>query len=216
VIARAAQAGLLLCRACGQLNRPCTLGVAREGEVAPDHMACSRCGSSLYGRKPASLARSWAFLTAASILYIPANLLPVMRSGSLFGSSSDTIMSGVRYLWQAGDWLIAAVIFIASIVFPGAKLAALWVLLATAGQRSLWKLRPRTRIYRTLEVIGRWSMTDIFVAGVVTALVQFKTIGIVTPGPGALAFAAVVLLTMFASMSFDPRLMWDPVEDAHD
>jgi paraquat-inducible protein A len=199
----AARAGLLACDACGQLNR------------APG-AACARCGASLHFRKPHSFARSWAFLVAACVLYIPANLMPVLESGSLFGSTSDTILSGVRYLWQSGDWLIAAVIFIASIVFPGAKLAALWMLLATSGQRSLWKLRLRTRIYRTLEVIGRWSMTDIFVAAIVTALVQFKTVGEVTPGPGALAFAAVVLLTMFASMSFDPRLMWDPLENAHD
>ena len=199
----AARAGLLVCDACGQLNR------------APGD-ACARCGAGLHLRKPHSFARSWAFLVSACVLYIPANLMPVLESDSLFGSSSDTIMSGVRYLWHSGDFLIAAVIFIASIVFPGAKLAALWVLLATAGQGSGWKLRSRTRVYRTLEVIGRWSMTDIFVAAIVTALVQFKTIGIVTPGPGALAFAAVVLLTMFASMSFDPRLMWDPVENAHD
>jgi paraquat-inducible protein A len=208
----AARAGFLVCDACGQLNR----GAQINKESDPLFAQCARCGAGLHWRKPHSFTRSWAFLIAACVLYIPANLMPVLESGSLFGSSSDTIMSGVRYLWQAGDWLIAAVIFIASIVFPGAKLAALWVLLATVGQRSLWKLRTRTRVYRTLEVIGRWSMTDIFVAGVVTALVQFKTVGVVTPGPGALAFAAVVLLTMFASISFDPRLMWDPAESAHD
>jgi paraquat-inducible protein A len=199
----AARAGFLVCDACGQLNR------------APGE-ACARCDASLHFRKPHSFARAWSFLIAACVLYIPANLMPVLESESLFGSTSDTILSGVRFLWQSGDWLIAAVIFIASIVFPGAKLAALWVLLATAGQGSSWRVKGRTRIYRMLEVIGRWSMTDIFVAAMVTALVQFKTVGEVSPGPGALAFAAVVLLTMFASMSFDPRLIWDPLEKAHD
>ncbi len=217
MIARATQTGLLSCQACGQLNRACALGpeVAKKGEVPPDHMACSRCGSSLYWRKPASLARSWAFLTAATILYIPANLLPVLKSGTLFGSSSDTIMSGVRYLWQSGDVGIAAIIFIASIVFPGAKLAALAMLLFTAERRSSWWPRGRTRIYRVLDVIGRWSMTDIFVTAIVVALVQFRTVATITPGPGALAFGAVVVLTLFASMSFDPRLIWDPVEAPH-
>jgi paraquat-inducible protein A len=208
MIPTAARAGLLLCDACGQLNR--------SEEPVPDTVSCARCGASLNWRKPESFSRSWAFLIAACILYIPANLMPVMENDSLLGSSSDTIMSGVRFLWQEGDWMIATVIFIASIVFPGAKLAAMWVLLSTAGQGSRWKARGRTRVYRMLEVIGRWSMTDIFVAGIVVALVQFSTIAVITPGPGALAFAAVVILTMFSSMSFDPRLIWDPLENGDD
>jgi paraquat-inducible protein A len=204
---RAADAGLILCQVCTQLNR--------EPEAPCPIMACSRCGATLRWRKPTSLARAWGFLTAAAILYVPANLLPVLNSGSLFGSSSDTIMSGVRYLWESGDWMIASIIFIASIVFPGAKLAALTLLLGSAGVGSAWRRRGRTRIYRVLEVIGRWSMTDIFVTAIVVALVQFKTIAMITPGPGALAFGAVVVLTMFASMSFDPRLIWDPPESAN-
>jgi paraquat-inducible protein A len=203
MILGAARAGLLLCSACEMLNRP----------VPGADIRCARCGGGLHWRKPGSLARAWAFLTAACILYIPANLMPVMESGSLFGSSSDTIMSGVRYLWNSGDWLIAAVIFLASIVFPGAKLVALAVLLSTAENRSKWRARQRARVYRMLDVVGRWSMTDIFVTAIVVALVQFKTIGVINPGPGATAFAAVVVLTLFASMSFDPRLIWDAVED---
>jgi len=203
VILSAARAGLLLCPACEMLNRP----------VPGTDIRCARCGGGLHWRKPDSLARAWAFLAAACILYIPANLMPVMESGSLFGSSSDTIMSGVRYLWHSGDWLIAAVIFLASILFPGAKLVALGVLLAAARRRPKRPPRPLTRIYRMLEVIGRWSMTDIFVTAIVVALVQFKTIGVINPGPGASAFAAVVVLTLFASMSFDPRLIWDAVQD---
>lgn len=204
---RAIEAGFMLCGACTQLNR--------EPETQCQIMSCARCGATLHWRKPTSLPRAWGFLTAAAILYVPANLLPVLNSGSLFGSSSDTIMSGVRFLWESGDWMIASIIFIASIVFPGAKLAALALLLGTAEARSAWRRRGRTRIYRMLEVIGRWSMTDIFVTAIVVALVQFKTIAIVTPGPGALAFGAVVVLTMFASMSFDPRLIWDPPESAN-
>ena len=203
MIPSAARSGLLVCHACEMLNRP----------VPGADIACARCGASLHWRKPGSLPRAWAFLAAACVLYVPANLMPVMESGSLFGSSSDTIMSGVRYLWHSGDWLIAAVIFVASIVFPGAKLAALAVLLATAARRPKRPPRPLTRIYRMLEVIGRWSMTDIFVTAIVVALVQFKSIAMITPGPGATAFAAVVVLTMLASISFDPRLIWDAVED---
>jgi paraquat-inducible protein A len=166
----------------------------------------------VHWRKPDSLRISWVFLVAAAVLYLPANLLPVIESGSIFDAHNDTILSGVRYLWNEGDVFIAAIIFIASIVLPGAKLAALAMLLATAQRRSTWRPELRTAIYRTLESVGRWSMVDIFVAAVLVALVQFKTIAQIQAGPGATAFAAVVLLTMFASMSFDPRLIWDPLD----
>jgi paraquat-inducible protein A len=203
MIATAARSGLLVCHSCTLVNR----GSAR----LPDP-ACARCGAPLHARKPDSLLLSWVLLGMAAVLYVPANVLPVIESGSLFGSQRDTILSGVRFLWDTGDWLIAVIIFIASIVLPGAKLAALAVLLATAQRRSTWRPRLRTRIYRAMEAVGRWSMVDIFVASILVALVQFRTIAQIQAGPGAIAFAAVVILTMFAAMAFDPRLIWDPVD----
>jgi paraquat-inducible protein A len=199
----AARAGLLVCHSCAQVQRPC---------AAPAKMSCARCGAILHWRKPESIVNSWVLLATAAALYLPANLLPVLESGSIFDAHSDTIMSGVRYLWDEGDAFIAAIIFIASIILPAAKIIALTMLLVTTQRRSTWNPELRTAIYRTLESVGRWSMVDIFVAGVLVALVQFKTLAQVEIGPGASAFAAVVLFTMFASMSFDPRLIWDPVD----
>ena len=203
MIATAARSGLLVCHACSQVQRPCGVN---------EKMGCARCGAVLHWRKPDSLLNSWVLLATAAALYLPANLLPVLESGSLFEDHSDTIMSGVRYLWNNGDAFIAAIIFIASIILPGAKIIALTMLLVTTQQRSTWNPELRTAIYRTLESVGRWSMVDIFVAAVLVALVQFKTLAQVEAGPGATAFAAVVLFTMFASMSFDPRLIWDPLD----
>ena len=151
----------------------------------------------------------WALVV---ILIIPANLLPVMISGSLFGSETDTIMSGVVYLWVDGSWPLAAILFIASIAVPFSKLIALTYLLVSVQRRSVLVPRQRTRLYRVLEFVGRWSMIDIYVAALLTALVQFGGLMSIRAGPGAIAFGAVVVLTMFAAESFDPRLIWDPVE----
>ena len=201
----AARAGFLACGACRQLHRV-DPGV-REG-------GCARCGARLHARKPASLQRTLAYLVAASILYIPANLLPVMESGSLFLSQSDTIMSGVVYLWRTGSWGLATIVFVASIVIPAAKLLSLAGLLMAARRRSTRNPMRRARIYRITHWIGRWSMVDIYVGATLVALVQFKAFGSIVPGPGAVFFGAVVVLTMLASMSFDPRLTWDPVDEA--
>jgi paraquat-inducible protein A len=203
VTATAARLGLMVCHVCTQLQRPCAPG---------EKMGCARCGAVLHWRKPESLLNSWVLLATAAALYLPANLLPVMESGSLFDAHNDTILSGVRFLWDSGDVFIAAIIFIASIILPGAKIIALGMLLVTAQRRSTWKPEMRTAVYRMLESVGRWSMVDIFVAAVLVALVQFKTIAQIEAGPGATAFALVVLFTMFASMSFDPRLIWDPLD----
>ena len=200
----AATLGLLSCHSCGLLSRPSASG---------HDMACARCGSGLHMRKPDSISRAWAFLLAAYVLYIPANVLPVMETGSLFGAQRDTIMSGVVYLWTSGSWPLALIIFIASIVVPGAKMVAMTVLLVTAQRRSVWRPQDRARLYRIVEFVGRWSMVDIYVAAVLAALVQFKALATIKAGPGAIAFGAVVVLTMFAAESFDPRLIWDPVRE---
>ena len=199
----ALRAGLLVCRACEQVNRP----------TADGHRGiCCRCGEGLKWRKPESLARSWMFLGLAAILYIPANALPVLDTTQLGTTTSNTILGGVKTLWQDGDILIASVIFVASITVPAAKILLLAALLVSSSAGSAWDPLARTRLYRIVETIGRWSMVDIFVGAVLVALVQFKTVGEVSAGPAALPFAAVVVLTMFAAMSFDPRLIWDPLE----
>lgn len=200
----AAEAGMLGCHACGLLSRPSAAGHTLE---------CARCGASLHVRKPYSISRTWAFLMAAAILYIPANVLPVMETGSLFGAQKDTILSGVVYLWTSGSWPLAAIIFVASIMVPGGKLLALTVLLVSVQRRSSWKPFERTKLYRMVELVGRWSMVDIYVVAILTALVQFKALATIKAGPGAIAFGAVVVLTMFAAESFDPRLIWDPLEE---
>lgn len=201
----AARQGLVRCESCALLHR-----------AAPGlrEAACTRCGARLHARKPASLERTTAWLVAAAILYIPANLFPVMESGSLFLSQSDTILSGAIYLYRTGQWLLALIVFVASIVIPLAKIASLAYLAYTARRRSTRRLEQRAKLFRMTHWIGRWSMVDIYVGAVLVALVQFKAFGSIVPGPGAVFFGAVVVLTMLASMSFDPRLMWDPVDEA--
>ena len=199
----ALQAGLLVCRACEQVNRPTPDG--HRG-------VCARCGEALRWRKPESLTRAWMFLILAAILYIPANVLPVLDTTQLGVLTRNTILGGVRTLWNDGDMLIAGVIFVASIIVPAAKVLGLATLLATSSAHSGWSPVARTRLYRVVDTIGRWSMVDIFVGAVLVKLVQFKTVGEVSAGPAALPFAAVVVLTMFAAMSYDPRLIWDPQE----
>jgi len=176
---------------------------------------CSRCGEALRWRKPESLTRSWMFLVLAAILYIPANVLPVLDTTQLGATTRNTILGGVRTLWDDGDFLIASVIFVASIVVPAAKILGLGSLLLGTTAHSTWAPIARTRLYRVVDTIGRWSMVDIFVGAVLVKLVQFKTVGEVSAGPAALPFAAVVVLTMFAAMSFDPRLIWDPQDKPH-
>jgi paraquat-inducible protein A len=200
----AAREGFLLCEGCLKLNR---------AEPTLKHPACARCGTRLHARQPASFARTWAYLAAAAILYVPANTLPIMESGSLFESQSDTILSGVIYLWRTGSWMLATIIFVASIVIPAAKIVSLAGLTIAAQSRSTRSPLLRARLYRTTHYIGRWSMVDIYAGAVVVGLVQFKAFATVMPGPGAVYFAAVVILTMLASSSLDPRLTWDPVEE---
>jgi len=178
-------------------------------------LRCPRCGATLHLRKPASLSRTWAFLIAAMVMYIPANMLPVMYTNSLFGTENDTILSGVVYLWTSGSWPLAIVVFVASIAVPMLKILALGYLTISTQMRSRWYADERTRIYRMVEFVGRWSMLDIYVITMLVALVQFQALATIQAGNAAIAFGAVVVLTMFAAMAFDPRLMWDEVERDH-
>ncbi|MBC2659209.1 paraquat-inducible protein A [Pseudomonas sp. MSSRFD41] len=192
---------LKLCHTCGQ--------VCQQSE----HY-CPRCDSVVHARKTNSLSRTWALLLASLIFYIPANLLPVMHTNIFGNASENTIMSGVVEFWKAGSWDIALLIFIASVVVPGIKFFVLGILLVTCQRRSRWAQRERARLYRFVEVIGYWSMLDVLVVALVAALVQFRALSSIDPRMGILFFGLVVVLTMFAAMSFDPRLIWDvEVED---
>lgn len=198
--------GLAVCSGCRAV---CALGVA--GEVR-----CPRCAERVFARIPRSLEKSSAYLVAAAALYVPANVLPVMHSSSLVVQQDDTILSGVVYLAKTGSWPLAALVFVASVTVPLLKILAIGVLV----WMSAWGLeghrKARTRLYRVVEFIGRWSLLDIFAVMMLVALVQMGTLASVVPREGALAFAGVVVLTLLASESFDPRLIWDGAEGGHD
>lgn len=188
--------GFALCHTCGYA---CDL---------EDH-SCPRCQSTVHPRKPNSYARTWALLIAGLILYIPANTLPVMYTSLLGSAAESTIMSGVIEFWKEGSWDIAVLIFIASIAVPCLKFFILGLLLITCQRRSQWALRERARLYRFIELIGYWSMLDVLVVALVAALVQFRALSTIEPRIGILFFGLVVVLTMLAAMTFDPRKIWD-------
>jgi paraquat-inducible protein A len=173
---------------------------------------CPRCGEPLHRRKPDSIMRTWALLIAAAILYIPANMLPVMTVVSFGQGAPSTIVSGVQELALAGMWPLALLVFFASITVPVLKLVSLSILLISTQRGARSRLRERTLLYRIVDAIGRWSMIDVFMISILTALVRMGRIASIVPGPGVVSFCAVVILTMFAAMSFDPRLMWDAAE----
>jgi paraquat-inducible protein A len=173
---------------------------------------CPRCGSELHFRKPHSLTRTIALLFAAAVMYVPANLLPVMSIRELGVLTESTIIAGLIQFWQAGSYPIAIVIFTASILIPLFKIVSLIWLCAAAKGYVPHSSKMLGKVYWITELLGRWSMVDIFVVAILVTMVQLGTYMRITPGPGALAFASVVILTMFAAMSFDPKLLWDQLE----
>jgi len=203
----ARQAGLVSCHSCHLLCR---------APGRPADMRCPRCGAHLHPRKPDSIARTWALVLAAFIFYIPANVLPITTVISLGHSQSDTILSGVIYFIQTGMWPIALVIFVASVFVPLVKLMILAFLLVSVQRKSHWRQKDRTKLYRITEIIGRWSMVDIFVVTILVALVNLGGLASIRAEAGALFFGAVVVITMLAAMSFDPRLIWDREEPTHE
>ncbi len=204
---RAIDAGIVVCNECHELNRQ---------EPDSTSQTCTRCGAIVHARRPNSIARTWALLIAASILYIPANLLPIMTVSTLGQGSPDTIMSGVITLLKHGMVPIAAVVFIASILVPTFKLVGIGLLLYSVQRRQPLSARQRILMYRFIEFIGRWSMLDIFVIAILVAVVNFGRIASVEANLGAVAFATVVILTMLAALTFDPRLIWDNTESDDD
>lgn len=226
----AARHGLLSCSHCGLLCRdPVTATTSATSATSATAatssteatsvtsgpqtiMRCPRCRSRLYLRKPNSIRRTWAYLMAGYLLYIPANILPIMEARSLQDAQIDTIMSGVIYLWHSGSWHLATIVFLASIVVPCFKLIGLsWLNYTVQRHETRWK-RQRLRLYRFIDLIGRWSMLDIYVVALLVALVQLKLFASVKAGPAAIAFGAVVVLTLLAAASFDPRQIWDEHE----
>jgi len=197
--------GLISCHDCRLL--------VPDGHAAAGHARCPRCGASLHARKPNSIARAWALLLAAAIMYVPANVLPMTVTSALGTVQADTIMSGVIYFIHSGSWEIAAVIFIASIFVPLAKLAILIFLLVSVQLRWRWRPKDRTVLYRITELVGRWSMVDVYVVTILVALVKLGAVASIEAGPAAVFFACVVVLTMLAAESFDPRIIWDVIEE---
>jgi paraquat-inducible protein A len=176
---------------------------------APSGSLCPRCGGAVHARKPNAMERCWALLIAATILYIPANVFPILTAIKLGNGEPSTIIGGVRQLAEAGMFPLAALVFFASLAVPIIKLLSLALVLISTRMGARGWLRDRTNLFRVIEAIGRWSMIDMFMLSILVALVRLGFVASVTPGDGAIAFACVVVLTMLASMAFDPRLMWD-------
>jgi paraquat-inducible protein A len=174
-----------------------------------DGTLCPRCGFTLHHRKPNSLTRTWALVIASIILYIPANTFPVLTVIRFGAGQPSTIIQGVRELMEAGEWPLALLVFFASVAVPVLKLASLILLLMTTMAGVRIRQNDRAVLYRVVDAVGRWSMIDIFMESILVALVQFGAVVTIIPGPGAVAFATVVILTMFAARAFDPRLIWD-------
>lgn len=202
------QGATISCASCHLLCHRQALGDHPPGQ-------CPRCGARLHYRKKNSIARTWALTLAALIFYLPANLLPISHLSQLGTVQSDTIISGVIYFFKTGMWPIALIIFVASIFIPLLKLTILIFLLVSVQRRSQWRPRDRTRLYRVTEAIGRWSMVDIYVVTILVALIELGAVADIDAGPAAIFFATVVVITMLAAMSFDPRLIWD-VQESHD
>jgi len=200
----AAEVGLVSCTTCNLLSRPAQ-------PATPGY--CPRCGAKLVWRRHNSIQYTWALVIAAAICYVPANVLPVLRTTALGETEADTIMGGVIFLYDSGSWPLALIVLVASVMIPLGKLAALAYLLITVQRGSKVKSHQRTRLYYLVEFVGRWSMLDVFVDAFIVALVQLSPLMSVEPGLGVVFFMAVVILTMLAAQTFEPRLIWDAGRD---
>lgn len=198
----AKNASLKTCLQCGQ-------------SVALTVSHCHICGERVHLRKPHSLSKTTAYLLTAIILFFPANILPIMTTTSILGTQSDTILSGVLHLWESKAYPIAVIVFVASFVTPLFKMLSIAYLSYTCAKHSSKHIAFRTKLYHFTELIGRWSMIDVFVVALLGALVKMGALATVEPRSGIIAFAAVVFLTMLSMNSFDPRLIWDDYTDTN-
>lgn len=192
----ARQMGLIACRRC---TRVWPSAASR----------CERCGARLTSRDETSLQRVWAWWCVGLICYIPANLYPMLRTRTLFDVQQDTILGGVITLAHHGSYAIALVIFVASIVIPMGKFLAIAFLAISSHRGTEISNGWRMGLFEIVEYIGRWSMIDVFVVAILSALVQLNTLAAVAPGPASLFFALSVIFTMLSAQAFDPRLIWD-------
>jgi paraquat-inducible protein A len=190
----------------------CNVVMSIPNEANNLRLGCSRCGSVVHRRKPNSLSRTWALLIAAAICYVPANAYPIMAVTSFGRTQTDTILSGTIYLFVHGMWPLALIVFVASIVVPMLKLIGLTALIISVQRKSQWRPRERAGLYRIVEIVGRWSMVDVYVVTILVALVHLGSLASVDAQIGSFFFGAVVVLTLLASQSFDPRLIWDSIE----
>lgn len=197
----AADAGLIACRHCSAL-------IPAAGDALTG-VRCPRCGATAYLRLPHSRQRTWALVLCAAFCYVPANLLPILTVTRFGSGDPDTIFSGVVHLFAAGQWPIAVLVFVASVFVPLMKIVVIIGLLITIETRSRARLRERTALFHAIDFLGRWSMIDIFMISILVAIVQLGSIATIEAGLGAAYFGAVVICTMFAAITFDPRLLWD-------
>jgi paraquat-inducible protein A len=206
---------LLGCECCGLVSSAATpIAISAASPAAASSAefdACPRCGYALHARKPLSLQRTWAYLIASALAYVPANLLPMMSTSSGFRTRTHTLLGGIIELWVSDAWGLAVIVFIASIAVPLLKIGALGLLAWSVRGAPRWRQLDRARLFRLIETVGHWSMLDVYVVVLLGAMVRFGSLASARPEPGLLAFAAVVVLTMLAAQSFDARLIWpDP------
>lgn len=198
-----ANESLVTCDTCGLLQ-------AVEGLTPGMAAECIRCGSFVGARRStASLEITAALSLAALVLYVPANIYPIMKMYLYGGYSESTVWDGVVLLMENQQWFVAVIVFLASIVIPLVKLAGLFGLCFTTRMGWGRRLRSRTQLYKFIDAIGPWAMLDVFLLAVLVSVVKLNTWAMILPGPGLFAFTAVVVLTMLASASFDPKLIWE-------
>ncbi|MDY0362920.1 MAG: paraquat-inducible protein A [Desulforegulaceae bacterium] len=194
------QNSIIVCHVCQKIN---------YCQNPYNKIKCIRCGSSIHYRKNESIQKTWAYLIAALIFYIPANIYPIMTFSAFGKTNGDTIISGVAAFIRSGLWPLALIVFTASIFVPLAKIFGLMFILCSIKYKWDFFYKERTKLYFIVEFIGKWSMLDVFLISLMTSIVKLGNIAEVNPGPGITYFALVVILTLFAAMSFDPRLIWD-------
>ena len=203
---------LIGCESCGLVSED-VLAIAADdaGAASPRRLVqkCSRCGQVLHPRKPMSVQRTWACVIAAAVLYVPANVLPIMTTVQAAQHEEHTLIGGILELWGEGSWGLSIIVFIASIAVPVLKIGVLGLLAWTSRHRPAWRRLERAKLYRLIEAVGHWSMLDVYVVVLLATTVRFGPLAGVQAGPALLAFASVVVLTMLATYAFDPKLIWD-------